>query len=92
MDYKIVNGNIVTATDTYRADLGIAGGKIVQIAKKIKEPAQGLIDAKGQYVFPGGVDIHTHLDMPFGGTVSADDFETGTKADPICKNKAPRWR
>ncbi|MBW2093826.1 MAG: dihydropyrimidinase [Deltaproteobacteria bacterium] len=80
MDYKIVNGTIVTATDTYRADVGIKNGKIVQIAKKIKEPAGEVIDAKGLYVLPGGIDIHTHLDMPFMGSFSSDDFETGTIA------------
>jgi dihydropyrimidinase len=80
MDCKIVNGTIVTATDMYRADVGINKGKIAQIAKKMKEPAGEVIDARGYYVFPGGVDIHTHLDMPFGGTVSSDDFETGTIA------------
>ena len=80
MDCKIVNGTVVTATDMYRADVGIDKGKITQIAKKIKEPAGEVIDARGHYVFPGGIDIHTHLDMPFGGTVSSDDFETGTIA------------
>jgi dihydropyrimidinase len=80
MDIKIANGTVVTATDTYRADVGIAKGKITQIAKKIKESAKEVIDAKGYYVLPGGIDMHTHLDMPFGGTVSSDDFETGTIA------------
>jgi dihydropyrimidinase len=80
MDYKIVNGTIVTATDIYRADVGIKNGKIIQIAKKIKEPAGEVIDAKGLYVLPGGIDIHTHLDMPFMGSFSSDDFETGTIA------------
>lgn len=80
MDYKIVNGTIVTATDTYRADVGIKNGKVVQIAKKIKESAGEVIDAKGLYVLPGGIDIHTHLDMPFMGSFSSDDFETGTIA------------
>jgi len=80
MDYKIANGTIVTATDTYRADVGIKNGKIVEIAKKIKEPAGEVIDAKGLYVLPGGIDIHTHLDMPFMGSFSSDDFESGTIA------------
>ena len=80
MDYKIANGTIVTATDTYRADVGIKNGKIVQIAKKIKDTATEVIDAKGLYVLPGGIDIHTHLDMPFMGSFSSDDFETGTIA------------
>jgi len=80
MDCKIINGTIVTATDTYRADVGIMNGKVVQIAKKIKEPAGEVVDAKGLYVLPGGIDIHTHLDMPFMGSFSSDDFETGTIA------------
>lgn len=80
MDYKIANGTIVTATDTYRADVGIKNGKVVQIAKKIKDSATEVIDAKGLYVLPGGIDIHTHLDMPFMGSFSSDDFETGTIA------------
>lgn len=80
MDYKIVNGTIVTATDTYRADVGIKSGKVIQIAKKIKEPAKDVLDAKGLYVLPGAIDIHTHLDMPFMGSFSSDDFETWTMA------------
>jgi dihydropyrimidinase len=80
MDLKIVNGTIVTATESYRADIGLHKGKIVEVAKAIKESAGETVDARGMQVFPGGIDIHTHLDMPFGGTVSADDFETGTIA------------
>ena len=56
-------------------------GKVVAVAKDTELPsADTVIDAAGKYLFPGGVDPHTHLDMPFGGTVSADDFETGTRA------------
>jgi dihydropyrimidinase len=80
-DTVIKNGTVVTATDTFAADVGIAGGKITAIAAEL--PAEGatkLIDAKGCYVMPGGIDVHTHLDMPFGGTTSADDFESGTIA------------
>lgn len=80
MDLKILNGTIVTAADIYKADIGISGGKIVEIAEKIETPAGEEIDAGGLYVFPGAIDIHTHLDMPFGGTVSCDDFQTGTIA------------
>ncbi len=80
MDYKIVNGTVVTAQDIYRAEVGIKNGKVVQIAKKIKEPVEEVVDAKGQYILPGGIDIHTHLDMPFMGSFSSDDFETGTIA------------
>jgi dihydropyrimidinase len=80
-DSVIKNGTVVTATDTCAADIGIAGDKIVAIAQSLPvENASRVIDAAGRLVLPGGVDVHTHLDMPFGGTTSADDFETGTIA------------
>ena len=80
-DTVIRNGTIVTATDTYAADLGIAGGRITAIGAGLPiENAQKVIEARGMLVIPGGIDVHTHLDMPFGGTKSADDFESGTIA------------
>ena len=80
-DTIIVNGRVATATDTYIADLAINDGKISAIGQSLpRENAGKIIDAAGKYVFPGGIDVHTHLDMPFGGTTSADDFETGTRA------------
>ena len=80
-DTMIRNGTIVTATDTYAADVGISNGQISAIGKNLPiENATKLIDATGCIVIPGGIDVHTHLDMPFGGTTSADDFETGTRA------------
>ena len=80
-DTIIANGRIVTATDTYNGDVAISKGKIEAIGQSLpRENADKIIDAKGRYVFPGGIDVHTHLDMPFGGTNSADDFETGTRA------------
>jgi dihydropyrimidinase len=80
-DALIVNGTVVTATDTFKADVGIEGEKIVAIGDKLpRDRAKKTIDATGKYVFPGGIDVHTHLDMPFGGTTSSDDFETGTRA------------
>jgi dihydropyrimidinase len=79
----IQGGTVVTAVDTYEADVAIVDGKIAAIFAKGMGP-QGTfdttIDAKGKYVMPGGIDAHTHLDMPFGGTTSSDDFETGTLA------------
>ncbi len=80
-DTVIKNGTIVTATDTYSGDIGIADGKIAAIAQALPtENAGKVIDAAGRLVIPGGIDVHTHLDMPFGGTTSADDFESGTIA------------
>ncbi len=80
-DTVIRNGTIVTATDTYAADVGILDGRITAIGKELPhQDASKIIDAHGRYVMPGGIDVHTHLDMPFGGTTSADDFESGTRA------------
>src|SRR5437763_13416721 len=80
-DTIIANGQIVTATDTYSADIAISAGKIDAVGQNLpRQNAGRVLDAAGKYVFPGGIDVHTHLDMPFGGTTSADDFETGTRA------------
>lgn len=76
----IRNGTIVTSSDQYQADVRIENGIIVQIGLNLEVEGADIIDAQGHYVFPGGIDPHTHLEMPFGGTVTADDFETGTKA------------
>jgi dihydroorotase-like cyclic amidohydrolase len=80
-DTIITGGTVVTAADTSQADVAITGGRVVALGSSLpRENATRLIDAAGKYVFPGGIDVHTHLDMPFGGTTSADDFETGTRA------------
>src|SRR4030081_2690677 len=80
-DTVIVNGRVATATDTYSSDVAIGDGKISALGQSLpRENAEKIIDAAGKFVFPGGIDVHTHLDMPFGGTTSADDFETGTRA------------
>ncbi|TQR36713.1 dihydropyrimidinase [Brevibacillus brevis] len=76
----IRNGTVVTASDTYRADILIEGEKVVAIGSNLDGKEAEMIDATGYYVFPGGIDPHTHLDMPFGGTVTSDNFYTGTKA------------
>ncbi|MBD1382484.1 dihydropyrimidinase [Metabacillus arenae] len=80
MKKVIKNGIIVTATDTYHADVFIENGVISQIGENLSIDGAEAIDAKGCYLFPGGIDPHTHLEMPFGGTVTKDDFETGTIA------------
>src|SRR5918997_4655917 len=78
MQTLIAGGTIVTASDTYQADVLIQDEKIVTIGHGIT--GDTTIDASGKYVIPGGIDVHTHLDMPFGGTVSSDDFFTGHRA------------
>src|SRR5213595_1620312 len=76
----IKNGTVVTATDQYQGDVLVEDEKITVIGSSLEMTADKVIDAKGKYVLPGGIDVHTHLDMPFGGATSADDFETGTRA------------
>src|SRR5512144_633473 len=74
------NGTIITASDRFQADIYIDKGVITQIGRGITAPADATIDATGLLVMPGGVDVHTHLDMPLGDITSSDDFETGTIA------------
>ncbi|HEV7922195.1 MAG TPA: dihydropyrimidinase [Thermoanaerobaculia bacterium] len=76
----IKNGRIVTAVDDYHADLLIEDGKVAMIAKSIEAEADKVIDAMGRLVIPGGIDPHTHMELPFGGTSASDTFETGTRA------------
>ncbi|MCS7286493.1 MAG: dihydropyrimidinase [Anaerolineae bacterium] len=78
MDAVVKNGVIVTASETFEADIGIEGGKIAVIGKGLEAPLK--IEAQGCYVFPGFIDVHVHLQMPVGDIVSADDFYTGTVA------------
>lgn len=80
MNTLIKNGRIITATDDYVADVYVEGEKIKAIGQNLPVQADTVIDAAGKYVIPGGIDPHTHFDLPFGGTNSADDFETGTIA------------
>jgi dihydropyrimidinase len=80
MSTLVKNGTIVTAADKYTADIFIDNGVITLIGQGLNIPADTVVDASGMLVLPGGIDVHTHLDMPFGGTTSADDFESGTIA------------
>src|SRR5258707_13192956 len=83
MSLLIKNGRVITACGDYVADVYCEDGTIAAIGKDLplhRYQAERTIDAAGQYVLPGGIDVHTHLDMPFGGSTSTDDFETGTIA------------
>src|SRR6187551_2684822 len=80
MSLLIKNGRVVTATDDYIADLFIEGETIAAIGKNLDVAADKEIDAAGLLVMPGGIDPHVHLDMPFMGTFSSDNYETGTRA------------
>ncbi len=80
MSILIKNGRVITAVDDYMADVYIENETVTTIGKNLEIESDKVIDASGKYLFPGGLDPHTHLDMPFGGTTSADDFETGTRA------------
>src|SRR5436309_4578033 len=80
MSVLIKGGRIVTAADDYVADVFIEDERVTLIGESLDQPADRVIDAGGKYLLPGGVDPHTHLDMPFGGTTTIDDVESGQTA------------
>ena len=80
MSLLIKNGRIITADSDYIADIFIEGEVIKTIGKDLEIKAAKTIDATGKYIFPGGIDPHVHLDMPFMGTYSSDNYENGTRA------------
>ena len=80
MSLLIKNGRIVTATDDFVGDIFIDGETVQTIGRSLNMPANKVIDATGKLIFPGGIDPHVHLDMPFMGTYSSDNYETGTRA------------
>ena len=80
MSVLIKNGRIITADADYIADIFIEGESIVAIGKNLPNIADEVVDATGKLVMPGGIDPHVHLDMPFMGTFSSDNYETGTRA------------
>src|SRR5438309_4121667 len=77
MSILIKGGRVITAADDYVADVFVEDERISLIGESLDQPADKVIDASGKYVLPGGVDPHTHLHMPFGGTVTIDDVESG---------------
>ena len=81
MDLLIKNGIIITANESYIGDVAVDKGKIVAIGKDLSaKDFSEIVDASGKYVLPGAIDVHTHLAMPFGGTISADGYFSGTRA------------
>ena len=76
----IKNGTVVTASDTTKTDVLIDGEKIAAIGSGLATSADQVIDAENRYVMPGAIDVHTHMELPFGGTFASDDFATGTAA------------
>ncbi|MFQ5502195.1 MAG: amidohydrolase family protein, partial [Phycisphaerae bacterium] len=83
-DTIITNGTLVNANKTEKADVAVKGQKIARVAKGLAKKAESngtqIIDAQGCYVIPGAMDVHVHLELPFCGTVSSDDYDSGTKA------------
>ena len=82
MSYDLIvkNGTIYTASETFTGDIAVKGGKIAALGMDIPADGARVIDAKGLQIIPGSIDVHVHCQLPFCGTVSSDDFYTGTKA------------
>ncbi len=83
MGTLIKNGTVVNADGSKKADVLIEGEKIAKVGAHFDPTDHTVVDATDLLVMPGGIDVHTHLDMPFGGTVSADDYTTGTQAAAV---------
>src|SRR5438132_10264535 len=79
-DLIIANGTVVNADGPQKADVGVRGERIAAVAPNLDRTGGKVLDAAGKYVIPGGVDVHVHLELPFCGTVSSDDWNTGTRA------------
>ena len=83
MGTLIKNGTVVSASGSQQLDVLIVGEVIAEVRAGIRTEGHDVVDASGLLVMPGGIDVHTHLDMPFGGTTSADDYTTGTQAAAV---------
>jgi dihydropyrimidinase len=83
MGVLIKNGTVVSATGSQEQDVLVSGEVIARVSHGINAEGHEVVDATGLLVMPGGIDVHTHLDMPFGGTTSADDYTTGTQAAAV---------
>src|SRR5215207_11500087 len=80
LDRIIKGGNVVTPGGTFTGDVGIVGEKIAALGAGLDTEGAQVIDASGHHVIPGVLDVHVHLELPFCGTVSADDYRSGTRA------------
>ena len=80
MGYLLKNGTVVSSGMSRKMDILVEGGKIVKIGENLCEPGAEVVDVSGKLLFPGFIDGHTHFDLEVAGTVTADDFETGTRA------------
>ncbi|HCR74051.1 MAG TPA: dihydropyrimidinase [Ruminococcus sp.] len=81
MDMIIKNGTVVTDSEMFKADIAVKDGKIVSVGENLcTEGCENIVNAEGKLVLPGAIDAHTHLAMPFGGTISSDDYFAGTRA------------
>jgi len=78
MSVLIKGGRIITAADDYVGDVFVDNGTVSLIGESLDLPADKVIDATGKLVIPGAIDPHTHIELPFGGTVTCDDFTSGT--------------
>jgi dihydropyrimidinase len=83
MGILIKNGTVVSATESKPLDVLVSGEVIARVGEGISAEGHTVVDATGLLVMPGGIDVHTHLDMPFGGTTSADDYTSGTQAAAV---------
>src|SRR3982750_4992804 len=79
-DTVITSGNVVTPAGTFTGDIGILDEKIVALGVALDTEGANVVDARGHHVIPGVLDVHFHLELPFCGTVSADDYRSGTRA------------
>lgn len=80
MDMIIKNGTVITASESYKADVAVKNGKVVMISAGMEAEGDMVVDAAGKFVLPGAIDAHVHLELPVGSTVSADSYESGTRA------------
>lgn len=83
MATTLTGGTIITAVDCYQADVRMEGEKIAAIGQHVQQAGDIQIDARGCFLLPGGIDPHTHFDLPVGETTTADDFSSGTKAAAV---------